>query len=86
MSVAPPTLGAGHQCHPTNEKGARAANAQVQVHLKNSQTVITAKAFDKRSNDQVVALVGMDDEIIAVVKDSIAALIMDPAAKAYFGR
>ena len=62
------------------------ANAQVQVHLKNSQTVITAKAFDKRSNDQVVALVGMDDEIIAVVKDSIAALIMDPAAKAYFGR
>jgi hypothetical protein len=35
----------------------------------------------------VVALVGMDDEIIAVVKDSIAALIMDPdAAKAYFGR
>ena len=63
------------------------ANAQVQVHLKNSQTVITAKAFDKRSNDQVVALVGMDDEIIAVVKDSIAALIMDPdVAKAYFGR
>jgi hypothetical protein len=80
-------LGAWHQCHPTNEKGARVANAQVQVHLKNSQTVITAKAFDKRSNDQVVALVGMNDEIIAVVKDSIAALIMDPdAAKAYFGR
>jgi hypothetical protein len=63
------------------------ANAPIQVHLKNSQTVINAKAFDKRSNDQVVALVGMDDEIIAVVKGSIVALIMDPdAAKAYFGR
>lgn len=62
------------------------AAAPVQVHLKNG-SILNAKSFDKRSNDAVTAFVGMNDEIMVVVKTEIMALIMEPnAAKEYFGK
>ncbi len=63
------------------------SDAAIQVHLKNPQTIINAKAFDSRSNENVMALVGLNREIIAIPKDNIAAIIMEPArAKEYFGK
>jgi len=62
------------------------ASAPIRVRLKDG-TILDAKAFDKRSNDGVTAFVGMNDEIVAVVKSEITALIMAPAAaKEYFGK
>jgi hypothetical protein len=69
----------------TTERG-RVANPPIKVLLQNG-TVLDAKSFDRRSNDRETAFVGMDDEIIAVVKSEVTALIMEPgAAKDYFGK
>ena len=58
----------------------------IQIHLKNG-TILNAREFNSRANTATSAFVGMDDEIIAVTKSEIAALIMDDdAAKVYFGK
>ena len=60
--------------------------APIQVHLKNSGTIINAKSFDKRGAETTLVLVGMDDEVIVIIKAEIMALVMEPeAAKYYFG-
>jgi hypothetical protein len=67
------------------ERG-RVANAPINVLLKNG-TILHAKSFDDRATPATSAFVGMDDEIIAVVKSEITALVMEPgAAKDYFGK
>jgi len=60
--------------------------APIRVHL-NTGTILEAKDFDKRSNAKEIALVGVDDEIVVIIKDSVTALIMEPdSAKGYFGK
>ncbi len=59
----------------------------IQVHLKNSTTVINAKSFDGQGNETTMALIGIDGEVIVVYRTEIAALIMKPeAAEEYRGQ
>jgi hypothetical protein len=49
-----------------------------------SQTAISAKAIDDRSNETTLIVVGPKDEIIAIPRDNIAFVVMDRhAAKGY---
>ena len=59
----------------------------IQIHLK-SGAILNTKSFDDdRAKPATSAFIGMDDEIVVVIKSEIAALIMDDdAAKVYFGK
>jgi len=58
----------------------------IQVLLKGSSTAISATAFDERSTETTMVLIGMNNEVVVIPKDSIAAITMDPeTAKDYFG-
>jgi hypothetical protein len=49
-----------------------------------SQTAISAKAVDDRSDETTLIVVGPKDEIIAIPRDNIAFVVMDKhAAEGY---
>lgn len=72
---------------PHIHRKALTSDAPIQVHLKSPQTIINAKAFDSRSSENMMALVGFHREILAIPKGNIAVIIMEPArAKEYLGK
>lgn len=53
------------------------ATAPKEVGLKiSSQTAISAKTVDDRSNETTLIVVGLKDEIIAIPRDNIALVVM----------
>ena len=62
--------------------------APIEVRLKiSSQTAISAKTVDDRSNETTLIVVGLKDEIIAIPRDNIALVVMDRhAAEVYFAQ
>ena len=65
-----------------------ATTAPIEIRLKiSSQTAISAKAVDDRSNETTLVVVGLKDEIIAIPRDNIALVSMDrPSAKVYLAQ
>ena len=62
-----------------------AATASIQVLLKGSSTAISAKGFDDRSTEEAIVLIGKNNEVVVIPRDSIAAITMDPeSASDYF--
>lgn len=65
-----------------------AHTAPIEICLKiSSQTAISAKAVDDRSNETTLVVVGPKDEIIAIPRDNIAFVVMDRhAAEGYLAQ
>lgn len=56
-------------------------SAPIEVRLKSDpHTSISAAAIDDRSNETLLALVGLKGEIVVIARDDIATIVMDSSA------
>ena len=56
-------------------------SAPIEVRLKSDpHTGISAAAIDDRSNETLLALVGLKGEIVVIARDDIAMIVMDSSA------